>query len=106
MLRREVALRFDRDMRRSDDYLLWLRIVLGGERAAFLPLPLACHFKATYGEGGLSEDLWAMEKSELNVYARLYRDDLLPLAALVPLCLLSLAKHCRRVLLRLASSPR
>ena len=106
ILRRDVGLRFDPDMRRSDDYLLWLRIVLGGGRAAFLPLPLACHFKASYGEGGLSQDLWAMEKSELNVYARLYRDRLLPLVALVPLCLLSLAKHCRRVWLRFAGLSR
>jgi glycosyltransferase involved in cell wall biosynthesis len=100
MLQRAVSQRFDPARRRGEDYLLWLQLVLSGARAALLPLPLACHFKAPFGEGGLSEDLWAMEKAELAVYSKLCREGGLPKTALGLLVPLSLAKYVRRVLIR------
>jgi teichuronic acid biosynthesis glycosyltransferase TuaG len=97
MVRRALPLRFDPRFRRSDDYLLWLSIAHGGNEVWLLDPVLAYSFKAAYGEGGLSQDLWAMEKSELAVY-----DELARVGAISPLLhwLLapySLLKYAKRV---------
>jgi glycosyltransferase involved in cell wall biosynthesis len=71
MLRKELLFRFDPNRRFAEDYLLWLQIVLSGHTASELDLPLAYLHKAPYGEGGLSGNLWEMEKSELQNYKEL-----------------------------------
>ena len=106
MLRRELPQRFDARLRRSDDYLLWLSIVHSGREAWLLDVVLAYSFKAAFGEGGLSQDLWAMEKSELAVYRELARQGAIsPLmhGALVPY---SLLKHAKRELQRAFTASR
>ena len=106
MLRRELTQRFDARLRRSDDYLLWLTLVHSGREAWLLDAVLAYSFKASFGEGGLSRDLWAMEKSELAVYRELARRGAIsPLThgALVPY---SLIKHAKRVLQRALTASR
>lgn len=106
MLRRELALRFDERFRRSDDYLLWLRIVHGGSEAWLLETVLAYSFKAAYGEAGLSRDLWEMEKSELAVYGQLaHQGAISPLAHRL-LALYSLLKHVKRVAGRALATSR
>jgi glycosyltransferase involved in cell wall biosynthesis len=97
MLRRELQFRFDERFRRSDDYLLWLRIVHGGGEAWIIESVLAYSFKAAYGEAGLSANLWAMERSELAVYGELARQGTISLSARWLLSLYSLLKHARRV---------
>ena len=106
MLRRELPQRFDTRLRRSDDYLLWLSIVHSGREAWLLDAVLAYFYKAPFGEGGLSRDLWAMEKSELAVYRELARRGAISpvtLGALVPY---SLLKHAKRVLQRALTASR
>lgn len=71
MLRRELGLRFEPGMRRSEDYHLWLRIVMRGDQAWLLELPLSYSFKADFGASGLSASLWKMERAELDTYSRL-----------------------------------
>jgi len=100
MLRRELPFRFDPRFRRSDDFLLWLSIVHSGYDAWLLESVLAYSFKAAYGEGGLSRDLWAMEKSELAVYARLASKGVISPLSHRLLVVYSLAKHAKRVLQR------
>jgi glycosyltransferase involved in cell wall biosynthesis len=97
MLRRELPFRFDPRFRRSDDFLLWLSIVHGGYEAWLLESVLAYSFKAAYGEGGLSRDLWAMEKSELAVYGQLARQGAISALSHRLLALYSLLKHVKRV---------
>jgi len=77
MLRRSILQRFTEGKRASEDYLLWLEIILGGGAAWFLDAPLTRLFKPAYGAGGLSADLAAMEAGELDTLARLRRAGLL-----------------------------
>jgi glycosyltransferase involved in cell wall biosynthesis len=97
MLRRDIPQRFTDGMRYSEDYLLWLEVVLSGGAMYCLELPLAYFYKARYGAGGLSAHLWNMEKGELSTYRRLRRKGLLPAWAFAALVPFSLAKHSWRV---------
>lgn len=97
MLRRDTPFRFDPAKRYSEDYLLWLKILLSGYRGRRLELPLGFCFKPDFGSSGLSGDLWRMEKGELDTYGRLYREGLIPPLLLPLLYFLSLAKYLRRV---------
>lgn len=97
MLRRKLASRFDPSKQYSEDYLLWLQIVMSGCPVFVLDLPLARMYKSAYGDAGLSRNLWAMEREELANYRRL-RDgrmiSKLMHSLLVPY---SVAKFLRRV---------
>jgi glycosyltransferase involved in cell wall biosynthesis len=97
MLRRELPQRFLEGRRHMEDHLLWMSIVLAGGRAAVLELPLATVYKASYGEAGLSAQLWEMEKGELDNYRQLRRAGLISAAAAAALQLLSLAKFAKRL---------
>ena len=97
MLKSELPFRFEPKKRHSEDYLLWLQITLSGYQCAFLDLSLAYLYKAPYGEGGLSGDLWKMEKGELDTYCQVYKEGYINLFAWLFLVLFSFAKFCRRV---------
>lgn len=97
MLRRGIAYRFDPSRRYAEDYLLWLTIVLNGESAWLLGVPLACSYSADFGGVGLSGELWQMERGELGVYQQLCQDRLISRPALAGLMSLSLVKFLRRV---------
>jgi glycosyltransferase involved in cell wall biosynthesis len=99
MLRRSVQQRFDPKKRFAEDYLLWLRIVLSGGRAYFLDAPLAYLGKARYGAGGLSAQLWNMEKGVLNAYRQLRRERLISSGVYALLVPYSLLKFIRRVII-------
>ena len=97
MLLRNLPFRFDSKKRYSEDYLLWLEIVLSGYLAWFLDLPLGYYYKALYGENGLAGNLWEMEKGELNTYYSLCRDRLLSTFFIFFLTPYSMAKYFRRI---------
>jgi len=108
MLRREVTLRFEPEKRYSEDYHLWLRLVLSGKAACRIELPLACSFKPDFGAAGLSSRLWEMERGELDNYARLRRDGLLSPGASAVVATFSLLKYgirSARARLRRAARP-
>jgi glycosyltransferase involved in cell wall biosynthesis len=96
MLRRELPVRFEPAKRHSEDYLLWLQIVARGYDAWRFQVPLVRAFKAPFGDGGLSRDLWKMEQGELDTYRRLHRQGLLSAPELSLLVPLSLGKHLVR----------
>jgi glycosyltransferase involved in cell wall biosynthesis len=73
MLRRSIPQRFAEGKRYSEDYLLWLEIILSSGAAWYLDAPLTRLFKPAYGASGLSADLAAMEVGELDTLARLRR---------------------------------
>ena len=77
MLRRAIAQRFAEGKRHSEDYLLWLEIVLSGGEAWYLDAPLARLYKPAWGAGGLSADLRTHEAGELDALLRLRRAGLL-----------------------------
>jgi len=99
MLRRDLPVRFDETQRRCEDFLLWLRLLSEGHRAAMLEAPLACLYKPEFGAMGLSGDLLALERAELSMYGNLRRERRLPFGSYWPLMALSAAKFLRRVLL-------
>ncbi len=103
MLHRMLSFRFPEDKRYSEDYCLWLEMLLNGINAWHLDIPLAVSFKSSYGEGGLSRDLVAMEKGELDTYKRLWRKNLLPTSLTIGLFGFSLIKHLRRMIIHWAT---
>lgn len=100
VLRREVALRFPEDKRRSEDYLLWLRMATGGYRLGLLELPLAFAFKADFGAAGLSGDLMRMHDGVVDTYRQLHREGRIGAPTRLALEALEWAKLGRRYLLR------
>ena len=99
VLRRNLLQRFAEGKRHSEDYLLWLEIVLAGGTAYYLDAPLALLFKPAYGAGGLSGQLWAHEAGELDAIARLRRGGQLGLASAAAAGAWSCLKFGRRLLL-------
>lgn len=96
MLRSDVPNRFYPGKRYSEDYLLWCEIRLDGYACYLSPLPLAFMFKADYGEAGLSGNLWAMEKGELDTYRKLFCDGRIGRLLFSALFFWSIAKYVRR----------
>ncbi|MDM8549576.1 glycosyltransferase family 2 protein [Desulfobacterales bacterium HSG2] len=99
MLLRNLPYRFNINKRHAEDYLLWLEIVLNGYAAWYLDLPLGYSYKSPFGEGGLTGDLWKMEKGELDTFRRLYRKGLLSAFSTCCMTFFSLMKYMRRLLI-------
>jgi glycosyltransferase involved in cell wall biosynthesis len=97
MVRASVPLRFMPGKRHTDDHLLWMEIALSGLRVVKLSAPLALISKALYGEGGLSSQMWSMEKGELHNYWYLKETRRIGLLAAIGLMAFSLAKYVRRI---------
>lgn len=73
MLKRDIEFRFQADKYHSEDYLLWLSSLLSGLNVFYLRIPLTYSYKEPFGEGGLSKNLVAMQRGNLNTYTRLHR---------------------------------
>jgi glycosyltransferase involved in cell wall biosynthesis len=99
MLRRDVPGRFLDGRRHVDDHLLWLQLVCAGFAFVRLSPRLAYMYKASYGQSGLSSQLWEMEKAELQNYWILRASGCIGAVSAVALNLYSFAKFVRRVLL-------
>ena len=97
MVRRTIPFRFDPRKRYSEDYLLWLEIVLSGLRAAFINAKLAYLHKPPFGASGLSGNLWAMEVGELDTYYRLWRQGKIATATFLAVVCFSIGKFGRRM---------
>lgn len=97
MMRNKKDYRFSKDKRFSEDYLLWLEIILRAGAAVKLNAALAASFKADYGAGGLSSNLWQMEKGELNTYKVLREKKLIGLFSWIFLSAFSFLKYLKRV---------
>ncbi|AYH06443.1 glycosyltransferase family 2 protein [Pectobacterium parmentieri] len=61
---------FSEDMKYSEDYDLWLRLAENNKRLAYVIEPLVCLGKDSYGESGLSANLFKMECGELKAITR------------------------------------
>lgn len=99
MLQREVSLRFDEDLGFCEDYLLWLQVAFYSGDIYLINLPMAFIHKSAYGEGGLSGNLWFMEKGELQVYKKLFNAGGISLLTYSMLTIWSLLKYIKRVIL-------
>ncbi len=100
MAKRDMPYRYASDgRRRTEDYLLTCELCLDGNAIYRCTEKLGIHYKEIYGDGGLSDDLWLMEKSELSVYRDLYRSGRLKLIIMPFLYTWSLIKYVRRLLI-------
>lgn len=99
MVKRSVPFRMLIGKRYSEDFHLWLKIVFSGGEGYFFDCALAFLHKAEYGAGGLSANLWRLEKGELDTYFRIYKDGHVSAVKLMMICLFSLMKYVRRVFL-------
>jgi glycosyltransferase involved in cell wall biosynthesis len=99
MLKRDLPFRFKDGKRYAEDYLLWLQIICSDVPAARGNLPLAATFKEDFGEGGLSANLWPMEKGELDAYRQILRDGKIGRAQFLLLSIFSVVKFFRRFVL-------
>ena len=79
-----------------EDHRLLQELVYSGARIARLDEPLAQIHKAAFGAGGLSAQLWSMERSELDNYRALRRGGHLGALQHGALACYSLAKFARR----------
>jgi len=100
MLNRRISYRFEATRKHSEDYQLWLEIILNDIPAYYLDVPLAYTFKAQYGGAGLSGDLFKMEVGELQSYRYILRNKLISAPLAISLFGLSLIKFAKRIVLR------
>lgn len=97
LLRRDLLLRFQEGKRYSEDFLLWLEICLNGQPCYRFDGELAFLHKSEFGAGGLSGQLWKLERGELNTYYEIYKQKLINFWTFVCLACYSLMKFARRV---------
>ncbi len=97
MIRNDVPYRFDVSKRHAEDRLLAMTLALNGYPIIRLELPLGYVHKATYGEAGLSSELWAMQKGELENYSKLRKMGLIDVFEENLLKLFSCLKYLRRI---------
>lgn len=98
VVRNVRELRFHPHKRYSEDYLLWLEYCFQ-YKGILLNTVLAASFKAVYGEGGLSFQLWRLEKGELEAYKLLQEKGCINLYMRRLASVFSLVKYGRRVLI-------
>ena len=77
MVRANSAKRFPKEKHYAEDYTFILNTILTGNKAIQIESTLACQYKEAYGISGLSENLWLMEKGELDAYYNLYQKNLI-----------------------------
>ena len=99
MLRKELPLRFREGHRHMEDHLLWMEIALRDYSVTCLGARLAYQHKAPFGQGGLSAQLWSMERADLNNYLLLHQSGKLHIPWLLVLWLWSLIKFARRLVI-------
>lgn len=97
MVRADCVERFPEKKRYSEDYTFILNIILNKNKAIQIESILAYQYKVAYGMAGLSENLWLMEKGELDAYHNLYKKNLISLISLISITIYSLLKFIRRL---------
>lgn len=102
MVRGNLDVRFAAKQRHMEDFRLWLTVAIRGGHIVRLEDELACIFKPSFGESGLSAELVRMEMGELQTYWAICREKCLLFPAILLLVPYSLAKFLRRLFLRLS----
>ena len=97
MIKRDISLRF-KDKLFTEDYLLWLEVVLADMPAYVLNETLAFSFRPDFSAGGYSGQLWSHEKKELRTWVYLYSANKISFPTLCVAIPWSCIKYIRRVL--------
>jgi glycosyltransferase involved in cell wall biosynthesis len=99
MLRDNLQFRFQGGKRCAEDLLLWQQIAFAGLQVMRIESALAYVHKPLYGAGGLSSQLWEMEKGELANFGVLYRAKSVNLILCTVATFFSIAKFVKRLLI-------
>jgi hypothetical protein len=105
VLRAGLPQRFVPDKRYSEDYLLWVSILMSGHRLALLDAPLAFSFKRDFGAAGLSSHLWRMQREVLDSYRRLHAAGYIGAGTRLALGAMSWVKFLRRLVVSTLVRP-
>lgn len=97
MLKKDIPYRFSRNSRYMEDHLLWMEILLDGNRVAKLDASLVTIGKFSFGVSGLSSHLFRMELAEIKNYFYLYKKSRINLFLLLLILPYSLLKFIRRI---------
>lgn len=100
MIKRIVNYRFFESKKYSEDALLKYQLILSGQKGSIIDLPLLFRYKRPFSKEGLSGELWKMESSALDNYKILWRSKYISSVEFCILCLWSLTKYGRRLLVR------
>ena len=95
----QVPYRFKPDKYYSEDYLLWLSIILPGKRAMRIELPLSYVWEDR-DKVSLSKHLWKMEQGEIKSYRSIYRAGLINFPTFVSLKIFSFTKYIKRLIVK------
>lgn len=98
MLKRDIPFRFREGVRYLEDILLWQQIAFAGLQVVRIESPLAYVHKPFYGAGGLSSQLWKMEKGELSNFVVLYQAGSIGFLQYAAATLFSIIKFIKRLL--------
>lgn len=99
MIRRDLPFKMQSGKRYSEDYLLWMRVIFAGYKACYFDLSLAYLHKPEFGAGGLSGDLSALEKGELDAYKKICDLGHINIFTYYLVSVYSLFKFARRLLI-------
>lgn len=99
MMKKNLPFRFDNNLRHTEDHALWLQMVGKDYLTYYLEPPLAYLHKAPYGEGGLTRNLWAVEKNELKVFKKLRDDGIINHPVWIIVSIFSILKFIRRLII-------
>jgi len=97
MLKNKIPFRFAAGKRCAEDFYLWQQVAFAGFRIARIEVPLVHYYKALYGEGGLSVQLWKMEKGELSNFVGLYRAGSVNWLLFIAATSFSITKYVKRL---------
>lgn len=98
MLKREMSCRFPEGMRYAEDAFLWQQIAFSGMSVVRMEVQLAYLYKARYGFGGLSSNMWKMEQGELGNFYEHYKAERIGIILLSIISAFSLIKYIKRML--------
>lgn len=101
MLKSDIPFRFATGKRAAEDTLLWQQASFSGFLVVRINVPLVYYFKALYGEGGLSSELWKMEKGELHNFITLFQSGDINFVLYIAAVIFSILKFVRRLIITL-----
>lgn len=99
MIRTEAQRRFPIGRRYAEDYCLWQQMAFEGGRIFVSRAPLAASVRSEPGASGLSRDLWAMERGELQNLSLLKNRGYIDTPTQVACGAWSLGKFARRMII-------
>jgi len=98
ILKKDIPFRFPEEKRYFEDFLLWLRLMLRGYQGWRLDIPLGFVYKAFYGMGGVTKNIFRAELEELKCFKSIRSEGLIGYPVMFGVMFFSVLKFVRRIL--------